>query len=52
MEPTAMDPVALITTAVGELSATLGGVAGPALGVGAAVLALTFGWGFIKRFIS
>lgn len=47
-----MDPSALITTAVGTLTTTLSGVAAPALGVGASVLALTFGWKFVKRFVS
>lgn len=47
-----MDAGALITTAVATLSDTLGDVAVPALGVGASVLALTFGWRFVKRFVS
>lgn len=46
-----MDPVAVITTGIGELTTTLGGVAAPAIGIGAAVLALTFGWRLVRRFV-
>lgn len=46
-----MDPVAIVGTAIDSLETTLSGVAGPALAVGASVLALTFGWKFVRRFI-
>jgi hypothetical protein len=46
-----MDPVAIITTGIGDLTTTLGGVAAPAIGVAATVLALTFGWRLVKRFV-
>lgn len=46
------DPVAAITSGIGELGTTLSGVAGPAIGIGAAVLALSFGWGLVRRFVS
>lgn len=45
-----MDPVAIMNGVITDLSATLTGVAGPALGVGAAVLGLGFAWRFVKRF--
>lgn len=45
-----MDPVAIVTTAIDSLETTLTGVAGPALAVGASILALTFGWKLVKRF--
>lgn len=45
-----MDPVAILTDAVTDLGTTLTGVAGPALGIGAAVLGLGFGWRLVKKF--
>ena len=46
-----MDPIALITPAITAVQTGLSGVAGPALLVGAGVLALTVGWKFAKRFV-
>lgn len=48
----AFDPVSTITSGIGDLSTTLGGVAGPAIGIAASVLALTFGWSLVRRFVS
>jgi len=45
-----MDPVAIVSTAIDSLETTLGGVAAPALAIGASILALTFGWKLVKRF--
>lgn len=45
------DPVAIVTDALDTLGTTLSGVAGPALALGASVLALTFGWRLVRRFI-
>lgn len=47
-----LDAVAVITTAITSLGTTLGGVAGPALGIGASVLGLFFGWNIVRRFVS
>jgi hypothetical protein len=46
-----LDPTAIVTGAIDTLSTTLSGVAGPALVVGGSVLALTFGWRLVKKFI-
>lgn len=51
MVPLVLDPTAIISTAIDTLSTTLSGVAGPALVVGGGVLALTFGWKLVKKFI-
>lgn len=48
---TEFDPVAPITTGIATLGTSLEGVAGPAIGVGAGVVALFFGWKLVKRFI-
>lgn len=45
-----MDPVALLTAGITDLTDTLGGVAAPAIAVGASVLALSFGWRLVKKF--
>lgn len=45
-----MDPVAILTSVVADLGDTLTGVAAPALGIGAAVLGIGFGWRFVKKF--
>lgn len=51
MTPT-LDPGALIAPAIDAVEAGLAAVAGPALLVGAAVLAIGVGWRFAKRFVS
>lgn len=45
-----MDPTTLITPAIDAVSNGLSGVAGPALLVGAAILAVTVGWKFVRKF--
>lgn len=45
-----MDPVEILTDAITALSTTLSGVAVPAIAVGGAVLALSFGWRLVKKF--
>jgi hypothetical protein len=49
--PAAFDAVTVITAGIGDLTTTLGGVAGPAIGIAATVLALTFGWRLVRRFV-
>lgn len=51
MTPLAFDPTTIVSSAIDTLSGTLSGVAGPALALGAGVLALGFGWRLVKRFI-
>lgn len=51
MTPTGFDPTGIVSDAITTLSGTLSGVAGPALALGAGVLALGFGWRLVKRFI-
>lgn len=51
MDPVAFDPAGIIGTAVTSLEGVLTGVAGPAIGLGAAVLGLMFGWSLVQRFI-
>ena len=46
------NPVTVVTSQIGELTGMLAGVAGPALGIGAAILAITVGWKLVKRFTS
>ena len=46
------DAITIITTAIATIGDTLAGVAGPAAGLGAGVLALFFGWRLVQRFIS
>lgn len=48
----AFDPTSIIADAVTSLGTTLTGVATPAVGLGAGVLALFFGWGIVRRFVS
>lgn len=50
MLPSVFDPVVPITTAITTLETSLSGVAGPALALGGAVLALGFGWRLVKKF--
>lgn len=45
-----MDPVTVITTAVTDLGADLGGVAAVGLGVGVTLFVLRRGWGLLKSF--
>lgn len=45
------DPTTIVSSAIDTLSSTLSGVAGPALALGAGVLALGFGWRLVKRFV-
>lgn len=45
-----MDPVSVITTAVGDLGADLGSVAAVGLGVGVTIFVLRRGWGLLKNF--
>lgn len=52
MVPNALDPTAIIGDAISTLGTTLSGVAGPALALGAGVLALGFGWNLVKRFVN
>lgn len=46
-----MEPGLLIGNALTVLTTGLTAVAGPALAVGASVLALTVGWQFAKKFV-
>lgn len=46
-----MDPVAIMTDAVADLTATFGGVAPVAITLAVAVFGLHFGWGLVKGFI-
>jgi hypothetical protein len=46
-----LDPGALIQPAIDAVQSGLTSVAGPALLVGAGVLALGVGWKFAKRFV-
>lgn len=48
--PTVFDPVAIVQTGIDSVSTSLTGVAGPALAVGAGVMALGFGWKLVKKF--
>ena len=52
MLPAVFDAITIITTAIATVGDTLTGVAGPAAGLGAGVLALFFGWRLVQRFIS
>lgn len=56
MEPSdgggSFDPSGLIGSGIADVGSTLGGVAGPAVGIAAALLALTFGWSLVRRFVS
>lgn len=45
-----MDITAILSDGVEGLTTTLTGVAPVAIGVGASVLALTFGWKLVKKF--
>jgi hypothetical protein len=47
----AIDPTALITPAIDSVATGVSGVAGPALLVGAGVLALGVAWRVAKRFV-
>ena len=47
-----LDPGALVTPALDAVKAGLGAVAGPALLIGGAVLAISVGWRFARRFVS
>lgn len=47
---TGFNPVTIVTDAIGDLTDSLSGVAGPALAVGAGVMALGFGWRLVKKF--
>jgi hypothetical protein len=47
----AIDPTAIITPALDSVSSGISGVAGPALLVGAGVLALGVAWRVAKRFV-
>jgi hypothetical protein len=49
--PGPLDPGSLIQPAIDSVQSGLGDVAGPALLVGAAVLAIGVGWKFAKRFV-
>lgn len=44
------DPTATITDLVTAVGTVFGSVAGPAAGLGGAVLALFFGWRVVQRF--
>ena len=46
-----LDPGALITPAIDAVGNGLGDVAAPALILGGAVLALSVGWRFAKKFV-
>jgi hypothetical protein len=47
----AFDAIASVGTAIGELSATFGGVAPAVLTLAVAVYGLRFGWSLVKSFI-
>lgn len=47
----ALDPVTIMTTAVGDLSTTFGGVAPVAITLAVAVFGLQFGWHLVKKFV-
>jgi len=47
-----MDPVTILTPVLAEVQDGISGVAGPALLVGASVLALGVAWRIAKRFVS
>jgi hypothetical protein len=49
--PAAIDPAALIQPALDAVSSGISGVAGPALIVGAGVLALGVAWKVAKKFV-
>lgn len=46
------DPVAILTTAIGDLGTTFAGVSAPALAIGVSVFGLFFGWNVVRRFVS
>jgi hypothetical protein len=50
VEAAGLDPTTLITPALDSVSSGLSGVAGPALLVGAGILAVTVGWKFVRKF--
>jgi hypothetical protein len=50
--PGPLDPGTLVGPAIDSVSQGLGDVAAPALILGGAVLALSVGWRFAKRFVS
>lgn len=47
-----LDPGTLVTPALEAVKTGLGDVAGPALLIGGAVLAIGVGWRFARRFVS
>lgn len=49
--PGPLDPGTLVGSAIDTIEEGLGDVAGPALIVGASVVALGVGWRFAKRFV-
>lgn len=44
------DPAGAVTAGITELTGVLGTVAPAAIGVAAAILAVTFGWRLVKKF--
>lgn len=48
----AFDPTTIITGAITTLEGVLTTVATPALGLGAGIMALYFGWSLVRRFVS
>ena len=51
MTPLVIDAGAIVTTALATVSAGIEGVAAPALAVAAGLVALTFGWRFVKKLV-